>query len=232
MSCPTLQGYITFLTTVVAMNMANLPPFSGQGTLQQGSPVLTLTAVTTGSLATNAIVTDANGAIPATTGATPTTPPTTIVGPVAPNPPVGIGTYQMSAPALSTESVAETITATNQWITTTFGVAMDTVNDAIALEAELYSFAVYNLATDRLVNWAPDITGQTYFKDLRRDMKIERPALGVASSGSDQGTSGTVLNPEFMKQLTLADLQVLRTPWGREYIGIAQSWGSTLWGVS
>lgn len=232
MASPTLQGYITFLTNVVALNMANLPPFSGQGTLEQGSSTLTLTAVTTGSLAEGAIVTDANGAIPATTAVTPTTSATTILGPIAPNPPVGIGTYQMSAEALSTQAVAEAITATNQWITATFDVAVDTVNDAIALEPDLYAFAVYNLATDRLVNWAPDITGQTYFQDLRRDMKIDRPALGVASSGSDQGTSGTVLNPEFMKQLTLADLQTLRTPWGREYIGIAQSWGSTLWGVN
>lgn len=220
---PTLPGYTAFLTNVVKLNMANLPPFAGTGTLVEGSPTLTIATVTTGNLVDGAIVTDANGAIPANT---------VVSAPLSPIPPVGPGTYLMSQPALSTQSTPEAISATNQWIVATFQIALRTVNRALAIASEIYDFAVYNLATDRLVNWAPDIANQTYFSDLRRDMKLEAPSLGVKTSGSDQGTSSSLLNPEFMRQLTLADLQTLRTPWGREYIGIAQSFGSDVWGLT
>jgi hypothetical protein len=40
-----------------------------------------------------------------------------------------------------------------------------------------------------------------------------------------------MLNPEVMNNLTFADLQTLKTPWGRIYLGIAQDVG-TLWGVT
>lgn len=219
---PSLSGYIAFLTSVVQLEMDNLPPFTGLGTLTEGSTTLTLTTVTTGDLVEWAIVTDANGAISANT---------ICGGAILPNPPVGIGTYLLSQPATATQSTPETINATNQWIVSTFWVAMRTVNRALAIAGPLYGFAIYNLATDRLINWAPDITDQTYFQDLRRDMKIDRPALGVASSGSDQGTSGTILNPDFMRGLTLADLQSLKTPFGREYIGIAQHFGPDIFGL-
>jgi hypothetical protein len=222
MICPTLSGYIAFLTNVVQLEMENLPPFAGLGTLVEGSTTLTLTAVTTGDLVQWAIVTDANSAIPANT---------TCGGAISPVPPVGIGTYLLSQAALSSQSTPEAITATNQWIVWTFGVALKTVNRALAIAGELYNIAVYNLATDRLLNWAPDIEGQTYFQDLRRDMKLTRPALGVASSGSDQGTSGAVLNPDFMRALTMADLQTLKTPFGREYMGIAQQFGPDIFGL-
>ncbi|HXS13682.1 MAG TPA: hypothetical protein VN734_13320 [Acidobacteriaceae bacterium] len=225
---PTLQGYISFLTNVVQVSMGNLPPFSGSGTLVAGSTTLTIASVTTGELFENAIVTDANGSIP-------TNPATTVTGPLSPNPAVGIGTYTMSSAAVTDQATPEAITATNQWIVATFSVAMDTVNDTIAAadcSGRTYSFAVYNLATDRLVNWAPDVLGQTYFQDLRTDMRLDRPTLGVVSSAADQGSSGSILNPEFLRNLTASDLQTLRTPWGRTYIGIAQDFGPSLFGVS
>lgn len=221
---PTLSGYITFLTNVVGLEMENLPPFAGMGTLVEGSTTLTLTAVTTGDLVDHAIVTDANGAIPANT---------ICGGAISPCPPVGPGTYLLSQPALSTQSTPEAIAATNEWIVATFGVALATVNTALAIGGPLYALAVYNLATDRLINWAPDVAdGPRYFQNMRRDFKIARPALGVATSASDQGTSGAVLNPEFMRNLTMDDLQTIKTPYGRAYIGIAQQFGSTLFGVN
>lgn len=216
---PTLSGYIAFLTNVVQLEMQNLPPFAGLGTIVEGSNELTITSVTTGALVQWAIVTDVNDAIPANT----------VIGADAPG---GVGTYLLSQPATSTQSTAEAIAATNQWIVATFGVALRTVNRALAIAGELYGFAVYNLATDRLINWAPDVEGQSYFAGLRRDFKISRPALGVATSASDQGTSGTVLNPAFMQNLTLADLQTLKTPWGREYLSFAQQFGPDVWGLS
>jgi hypothetical protein len=37
--------------------------------------------------------------------------------------------------------------------------------------------------------------------------------------------------PDFVKTLTLANLQQLKTPWGRQYLAYAQSAGP-LWGLS
>jgi len=50
-------------------------------------------------------------------------------------------------------------------------------------------------------------------------------------ASEDEATSQTLLTPEAMKGLTLADLQNLKTPWGRQYLAFAQSYG-TLWGIT
>jgi len=91
--------------------------------------------------------------------------------------------------------------------------------------------AVYNLATDRLINYGQDIQNQTYFQDERAKLRIFDARIGVPSSVNDNGTAVGVLNPEFLKNVTLADLQYLKTPFGRAYIEIAQTVG-TVWGVS
>jgi hypothetical protein len=35
-----------------------------------------------------------------------------------------------------------------------------------------------------------------------------------------------------MQRLTLAQLQNLKTPYGREYLALAQSYGPNVWGLS
>ena len=117
-------------------------------------------------------------------------------------------------------------------ITISFQVAMATVNDQLGCASPLmYTYAVYNLAADRLINYAPDLPNQSYFKDLRKDMRIDQPSVGVVSASADESTSTTLLNPEQMKYFTLRDLQMLKTPYGREYLGLAQSIG-TVWGLT
>jgi hypothetical protein len=120
-------------------------------------------------------------------------------------------------------------------------VAQSIVNADIArFSGQMYVYAVYNLATDRLVNYAPDVPGQSFFKDLRGPPSKNAPygfnlrawTPGVSSQVSDQGTAVGILNPEQMRLLTLAHLQNLRTPWGREYLGIAQGAGRTAYGIS
>lgn len=227
--CPNLLDYSRFLWNIVEVDEDNLPPFSATGTLEANSNVLTLTAVDedfTVSLVSGAIITDSAKAVPAW-------PVTVMQKQLSGWPPPGeVGTYQMSASA--TVAVTEdAITATNNWVVTTLNVALSIVNRAIAcVSSEVYAQAVYNLAADRLINFVPDQPNQTYWQDIRRDMKILSPALGVPTSGSDQGTSGSLLNPDFMRKLTIADLQMLKTPYGRNYIGIAQSFGPELFGLS
>lgn len=95
----------------------------------------------------------------------------------------------------------------------------------------VYSRAIYNLATDNLINYATDQPNQTYFRDLRAYFGIGLFVPGVTGSSSDQGTSQSRVTPEFMKTMTFGDLQNLKTPFGRAYLAIAQTQGS-LWGIS
>lgn len=221
---PTLSGYSTFLFSVVNVNSAALPPLSSTGTLVAGSSVLTLATVSVGWLEENAILSDADGSIQFGT-----TAGEQLTG----NVPGNIGTYQMSLPALTTVSVPEAITATNPWIVSTFCTALDVVNCAIKqASARRYLEAVYNLATDLLINIATDQPNQTYFKDMRAGYRIAAPSFGVPASASDQGTSGSLVTPEFMRNLTNDDLQRMKTPFGRRYIGIAQDYAPSIWGLT
>lgn len=122
---------------------------------------------------------------------------------------------------------------TSPAIAMSFQVATDTVNDDIAIGSQtLYTIAVYNLGADRLVNFAVDVAGQTYFHDLREKLRLWDPKVGIPSSANDGGTAVGILNPDQLKTLTLDDLQMLKTPWGRRYMGIAQKYGQDIWGLT
>lgn len=121
-----------------------------------------------------------------------------------------------------------------------FNVAMMIVNPTLALvgsapgtspPTNVYVECVYNLAADILINHAQDQTGRTYFEDLRKSYNIGAFAPGVVTSASDSSTSTGLQPIESMKNLTLANLQNMKTPYGRTYLGYAQSYG-TLWGLS
>jgi hypothetical protein len=221
---PNIIDYTKFLLTGVGIPAAMLPPdFTGTGTVASGSNVLTIVTATTGALYSGAVVSDASGYIPV--GDTIIQQLTGTTG--------GIGTYQMAGAATNTQSTPEAITAANGWIVTTLSVAQEVVNETLACASPLlYTLAVYNLAADRLINFAIDITDQTYFQDLRAQLRISDVSLGVVSSSSNETTSSSWLNPEALKNLTLQDLQMLKTEYGRTYMGIAQSYGSTIWGLS
>lgn len=120
-------------------------------------------------------------------------------------------------------------------VNTTLTVAKSIVNRDLALIApQIYVLAVYNLAADRLINFAPDVPGQTFFADLRGPDKYNLMAFapGVVTTASDAGTAGSLLNPEQMRLFTLQDLQLLRTFYGRQYLSFAQMLGTTLYGIS
>lgn len=99
------------------------------------------------------------------------------------------------------------------------------------ISSDIYTLAVYNLATDRLINFAQDQTGQCYFKDAREKYKINSFIAGVIESSSDEATAQAFAVPESLKSLQLSDLQNLKTPYGRAYLEFAQQLG-TLWGLS
>jgi hypothetical protein len=108
-------------------------------------------------------------------------------------------------------------------------VAKTIVNDALWI-AGTYTLAVYNLGASQVINFAPDQAGRTYFRDLRKELGISDWTAGVITSTSDQGTSESLLTPDFMKNLTMANLQQIKDPYGRQYIALAQDYG-TVWTV-
>jgi len=123
-------------------------------------------------------------------------------------------------------------------ITYAFDVAFSVVNQALCAVRSppgqpwsIYAMAVYNLGGSNLVNYAQDQPGWTFFSDLRMSLGIAKFQPGVVSSTGDVGTSVAILNPEFMRSMTLANLQQLKDPWGRAYLQFAQDYG-TLWGLS
>lgn len=112
-----------------------------------------------------------------------------------------------------------------------YDVAIALCNPALAAVPPIYMLAVYNLASDNLINWAPDVAPSTYWTDLRTLYGTFAFAPGVVTSSSDGGTSTSLMNPDAMKDFTLANLQNLKTPYGRQYLAFAQSFGP-LWGLT
>ena len=110
-----------------------------------------------------------------------------------------------------------------------------------AQNISIFTLAVYNLAGDNLINYAPDVPdapdvpgsdpAAPYFQYLRNKFGITNFVAGVVASTGDQGSSVSLQVPEALKNLTLADLQYLKTPYGRQYLAFAQRYG-TLWGLT
>lgn len=120
----------------------------------------------------------------------------------------------------------------SEWITYAYNAALEVVQDGfIGIAPTLYTLAVYNLATDNLINWTPDQAGQTFFANARTSYGLGTFVPGIIVSASDEGTSASLYTPDFFSGLTIANLQSLKTPWGLQYLAFAQSWGN-VWGLS
>lgn len=129
------------------------------------------------------------------------------------------------------------------------GYAYDTaeaiVNPVFAcVPGPLYLQAVYNLGGHLLATWAPDVppppyfkvdedgNGYGYFQWLRKSNNMLGFTTGIVQASSDEGTSVSMVVPKNLENLTLSQLGLLSTIWGRTYLGIAQDWGPTNWGIS
>lgn len=129
-----------------------------------------------------------------------------------------------------------------------YDVALAVVNPALAgvtigspAYSSIYALAVYNLGGDNLINYADDQNGAPaipgsdpplpYFAYARKRFNINGFMSGVINSSSDEGTSQSMVVQEAASTFTLSDLQNLKTPWGRTYLGFAQRYG-TLWGMN
>ncbi|MGK0688355.1 hypothetical protein ACSFC0_23690 [Serratia marcescens] len=109
-----------------------------------------------------------------------------------------------------------------------YGGAVEWVNSDIAcVMPNLYTVAVYNLGASFLVNYGTE----SVFAEFRKLYGLNDFTAGVITGASDNATSSQRLVPDFFKNLSLADLQMLKDPYGRRYLMIAEQFGS-LWGLS
>lgn len=134
---------------------------------------------------------------------------------------------------------------TSPFVPWSFNYAMEAINPQLLCMPirtsglwSLGTIAVYNLAADYLINIAQDpsnapsyLDGLKYWAYLRKQFNIFSFVPGIVENASDQGTSAGYVIPKGLEDYTIANLQQLKTPYGRNYLSIAQSWGPT-WGLS
>lgn len=130
------------------------------------------------------------------------------------------------------------------WLVNAYNQAFATVNPIMAQAGLgiLYTQAVYFLGGDILVNDAPDdqeVLYPTnnpdnlfYWAYLRKQWNIlgTGPTGAVQSTG-DESTNASYTVPKVYEALTPDQVQNLKTPWGRRYLGIAAQVG-TNWGIT
>lgn len=88
-----------------------------------------------------------------------------------------------------------------------------------------YVLAVYNLGMHLLCKLAQDQPGQTFFTDTRAKMRLTSFRAGLVLASGDGPTSETFDVPDWIKRMSLRDLDLINTPWGREYMGYMQMYG-------
>jgi hypothetical protein len=133
---------------------------------------------------------------------------------------------------LSSPQILMTLAMAEATVNPVIQIANGSPNSCLGYTGDgLYEIAVYNLATDFLINFAQDQPGQDFFSKLRTSFTINDFVPGLISASNDETTGETLLTQDYMKTLTLSDIQRMKTPYGRRYLEIAQSFG-TLWGLS
>ncbi len=126
-----------------------------------------------------------------------------------------------------------------------YELSLETVKPAFSCVAPaVYQTMVYNLAGHYLAQFAQDPTplpdppfitvdGVSYgfWSYLRKTSGLNGFTSGLVQASSDEGTSVTLVAPKWADSLTAGQLQLTNSPWGRIYLGFAQSSG-TDWGIS
>lgn len=126
-----------------------------------------------------------------------------------------------------------------------YSLAISIVNPVFAsVPGPIYQQMVFNLAGHLLVTYAQDVTTKPpypykvvdgepygYFSYIRKTNNVTGFVTGIVQSTGDEGTSVSLVVPESFKNLTMSQLQLTTTIWGRTYLGFAQDWNAP-WGIS
>lgn len=105
------------------------------------------------------------------------------------------------------------------------GIALTPCGFACA-SSTLYELMVYSCASSFLLNNTPDQPAQTYFSDLREKYGLLDSFNGIITAAGDQGTNAAAVVPDWVKRATLQELQWMKDPFGRQFLGFLQMAGS------
>ena len=137
------------------------------------------------------------------------------------------------SPAPSVAISGATVNAWSPYLTWAFGQATGASPDPPPLLAPIiWVLATYNLGMHVLLRIAQDVSGQTFFQTNRKDFKLGSFVSGVLSASNDENTGVQLVVPEAFKKLSLGNLDLLKTPYGQEYLMYIQQYGPTIVGVS
>lgn len=114
--------------------------------------------------------------------------------------------------------------------------ALDIVQWVPTVSSRDYTFAVYNCAGHIQLKITPDqvVDGvqRQFFLGKRQEFRLLQQVNGTVNSSSDESTSVSNAVSWALTELTIQDLDFMRTPWGRWYLEYAQSYGPGIWGLS
>ncbi|HEX7911785.1 MAG TPA: hypothetical protein VF534_27340 [Paraburkholderia sp.] len=199
--------------------------------LNQGVPVADLPS---GTLATVSINT--SGAIAAASTAGTVAPGMLLAGTGIPSDTYlatwsgNAGTVTPVPTAAVSAATASTYSPYLQWAFV--GASAVTLVPPSCMPPILYVTAVYNYGMHKLLKIAQDQPGQNFFAMQRQTFNLLAFKAGPVASTADQSTSTTFVTPDFLKGLTIGDLDLLLTPWGRDYLDYSQMYGPNVVGVS
>lgn len=128
--------------------------------------------------------------------------------------------------------VASYTTPSSEYFDWAFNRALNQALYAPTIVAIEYVLAVYNLGVDRFIRLAMDDGQGTFYQDQRKTFNILDFRPGVVMASGDNSTSQTLVVPEYYRELPMWAQQLLKTPWGRDYIAYAQMYGPYVIGVS
>jgi len=118
------------------------------------------------------------------------------------------------------------------WPGYAFNQAQSLVPCYSTVSAIQFVLATYNCAGHILLKITPDQQGQAFFAGVRKDMKLLEPQIGAIVSSSDNGSSNSFAVGDGMRNMTIGDLDFMRTPMGRDYLAYLQDFGPGVWGLS
>lgn len=140
---------------------------------------------------------------------------------------------------------AEWLPADSPSIGYAYETSIAIVNPAfVSVPGPIYMWMVYNLAGHLLATWAPDVTTSPpypyktidgveygFWQYLRKSNNMLGYVTGTVTASSDESTSTTLTVPKQAENLTIGQLQLTTSLWGRTYLGYAQDYGPA-WGLS
>ena len=100
-----------------------------------------------------------------------------------------------------------------------------------SVSCALYTYTVYQWGASVMINRQQDQVGSTFFADLRSKFLIDNFVPGVISSASDQGTAESLTVGTALSNMSVADLQRTKDPFGREALATMMAAGG-FWGLS